>query len=494
MASIPKIKITFDADFDQLKRGVKGAETEVTGFSDKIGKFGKVAAAAFAAASAAAVAYAGKLLVDGVKAAIEEEAAQEKLAATLRNVTNATDNQIASIEKYITKTSLAFGVTDDELRPSLDRLVRSTKNVEEAQKLQSIALDVAAGTGKNLSAVSEALAKAHDGNFGALRKLGVSIDENIIKSKDFDAVTQILASTFQDQATIQAETFQGKMDRLNIAFNEAKETVGSYVLDAITPMVTTLVEQGIPALTAMGSEIAEKLKPIIEDLIFVFKEYLIPIFNFWYKFIREFLYPFLREIFKPIISELVKIFEDLTAKLVSNKGSFEKLFEALKPIFEFVRDKLAPVLGTVLAGAISVVGEALGAAISLVGKFAGALGSVIDKVTDLIRLIKNNPIVQNITGAIGGLFGGGRAAGGSVSAGTTYLVGERGAELFTPNQNGMIVPNNALTSNRGNTVNINVSGALDPVSVARQIANLLNQEATLNGTFINLGSSRLVAP
>lgn len=494
MAGIPKVKITFDADFDELKRGVKGAETEVTGFSDKIGKFGKVAAAAFAAASAAAVAYAGKLLVDGVKAAIEDEAAQEKLAATLQNVTNATDNQIASIEKYITKTSLAFGVTDDELRPSLDRLVRSTKNVEEAQKLQSIALDVAAGTGKNLSAVSEALAKAHDGNFGALKKLGVSIDENIIKSKDFDAVTRILSSTFQDQATIQAETFQGKMDRLNIAFNEAKETVGSYVLDAITPMVTTLVEQGIPALTAIGSEIAEKLKPIIEDLIFVFKEYLIPIFNMWFKLISEYMWPFLQKLFIPIVSALVKIFEDLTAKIVSNKGNFDKLFEALKPIFEFVRDKLAPVLGTVLAGAITVVGEALGAAISLVGKFAGALGNVIDKVNDLIRLIKNNPIVQNVTGALGGIFGGGRAAGGSVSAGTTYLVGERGAELFTPNQNGMIVPNNALTSNGGNTVNINVSGALDPVSVARQIANLLNQEATLNGTFINLGSSRLVAP
>ena len=134
MAGIPKIKITFDADFDELRRGVKGATDEVEGFGSRAKKFGKVAGLAFAAAGAAAVAYAGKLAIDGVKAAIEDEAAQAKLATTLGNVTGATDKQVAAIESYITKTSLAFGVTDDELRPSLDRLVRSTKDVEEGSK------------------------------------------------------------------------------------------------------------------------------------------------------------------------------------------------------------------------------------------------------------------------------------------------------------------------------------------------------------------------
>ncbi len=129
MAGIPKVKITFDADFDELKKGVKGAQKEVEGFSDKIGKFGKVAAAAFAAATVAAAAYAGKLLVDGVKSAIADAAAQEKLALTLKNVTGATNAQIKATEGYITKTSLAFGVTDDELRPSLERLARATGRV-----------------------------------------------------------------------------------------------------------------------------------------------------------------------------------------------------------------------------------------------------------------------------------------------------------------------------------------------------------------------------
>ena len=134
MAGIPKVKITFDADFDELKKGVKGAQTEVSGFSDKIGKFGKVAAAAFAAASVAAVAYAGKLAIDGVKSAIADEAAQKKLQLTLQNVTGATDAQVKATEQYITKTQLAFGVTDTDLRPSLERLARATGDVDKATK------------------------------------------------------------------------------------------------------------------------------------------------------------------------------------------------------------------------------------------------------------------------------------------------------------------------------------------------------------------------
>ena len=160
MAGIPKIKITFDADFDELKKGVKGAQNEVEGFGSKVGDFAKKAGAAFALAGAAAAAYAGKLLIDGVKSAIADEAAQAKLATTLQNVTGATNAQIQATESYITKTSLATGVTDDDLRPSLDRLVRSTKDVTEAQRLQQIALDVSAGTGKSLSAVSE-VGRAH---------------------------------------------------------------------------------------------------------------------------------------------------------------------------------------------------------------------------------------------------------------------------------------------------------------------------------------------
>ncbi len=104
-----------------------------------------------------------------------------------KNTTKATDAQVKAVEDYIDKTARASGTADDVLRPSLDRLLRSTQDITKAQKLQTLALDIAAGTGKDLATVSEALGKAYDGNLGALKRIGVPLDENIVKTKDFDA-------------------------------------------------------------------------------------------------------------------------------------------------------------------------------------------------------------------------------------------------------------------------------------------------------------------
>ena len=206
MAGIPKVKITFDADFDELKKGVKGAQTEVEGFSDKIGKFGKVAAAAFAAATVAAAAYAGKLLIDGVKSAIADEAAQIKLATSLQNVTGATDAQIAAVEEQILQTSLLTGLTDDQLRPSLDRLVKATKDVQKAQELQAIAIDVAAGSGKSLEAVTNAMARAAEGNTTALGKLGVGLSSAQLKTMSMEEITKSLAATFEGSLSLESRS------------------------------------------------------------------------------------------------------------------------------------------------------------------------------------------------------------------------------------------------------------------------------------------------
>jgi hypothetical protein len=258
MAGSRTLKLSILADIDDLKKNLGAGAKEVETFGSKLGDFGKKAAAAFAIAAAAAVAYAGKLAIDGVKSAIEDEKAQALLAGTLRNVTKATNNQIAAVESYITKTSLATGITDEQLRPSLDRLLRSTESVSEAQRLQSLALDISAGTGKSLQTVTEALGKAYDGNFVALNKLGGSIDASIIKNKDFDAAIASLSSTFEGKATAAAETFDGKLARLKVAFDETKETVGSVILDALTPLLNNLVNKIIPAVSTFIDSIGGK--------------------------------------------------------------------------------------------------------------------------------------------------------------------------------------------------------------------------------------------
>lgn len=486
MAGIPKVKITFDADFSDLSKGVNGAASEVEGFGGKLGKFGKMAGAAFAAAGAAAAAYAGKLLIDGVKSAIEDEKAQVALATSLKNVTGATDSQIKAVEDQITKTSLLTGITDDELRPSLDRLLRSTSNVAEAQKLQNLAIDVAAGSGKSLQAVSEALAKAHDGNFAALKKLGVPLDENIIKTKDFDAAQAALAATFGGQASAQADTFAGKMQRLQVAFDEGKETVGSFVLDAMTPLVSGLVNNVIPKIGELASTLGEKLKPTFDGIAVFIKDTLIPAFKEFWDFLVNVLIPSVIKTVTPIINGLKSAFGSVADAVERNSEKLEPFFNLVKDIALFIIKSLAPALGTALGVAFKALGFFIGAAIDSFSTLVGLITGVVNGIKDIINLVRNNPIVKGISGLIDNVFGGARASGGSVSAGKSYLVGEQGAEMFVPKTSGTIVPNQALGGS-GTTINLTVNGAIDPEGTARTIVDVLNRSQA-RGT---LGAQRL---
>jgi len=472
MAGIPKIKITFDADFDELRRGVKGATDEVEGFGTKVGDFAKKAGAAFAIAGAAAAAYAGKLLVDGVKAAIEDEKAQVKLAASLQNTTGATNAQISAVEKQITKTSLLTGLTDDELRPSLERLVRSTKDVEEAQRLQSLAIDIAAGSGKSLEAVSNALGKAYEGNATSLGKLGIGISAAELKTMSFDEVTGALSKTFEGQASKQADTFAGKMDRLNVAFSEGKETVGSFVLDAITPLVSGIVNKVIPAVSALADDIGKNLAPVFANLATFFKEVLIPIFGAWWSYITEIVIPGIVNFFQPILEGLFEAFGKIAKSIKNNEENLKPLFNALKAFASFVAEILAPVIGEVLGAALKILGTLLSGLITGFSKLIGFIDGVVSSIRNLINLVKNNPIVSGIGNLVNSAFGGFRANGGSVTAGTPYVVGERGAELFVPKSSGTIIPNGG---GAGTTINLTVNGAIDPEGTARQIIQVLNR-------------------
>jgi hypothetical protein len=250
MAGSRTLKLSILADTADLVKGLKNAEDTSSTFGDKLGGAFRAVGTAAIAAGAAIGALAVKAAIDGVKSAIEDEAAQAKLATTLQNVTKATDSQIASVEKYILQTSLATGITDDQLRPSFDRLLRSTKDVTAAMELQNLAIDIAAGTGKGLQQVTEALSKAYDGSFGALKKLGVPIDENIIKTKDFDAAVVLLSQTFAGQADVAANTYAGRFARMKVAMDEAKETLGFALLPVVERFSKFMTDSGIPALNA----------------------------------------------------------------------------------------------------------------------------------------------------------------------------------------------------------------------------------------------------
>jgi hypothetical protein len=281
------LKLEILAETKQFVDDMKKSETQVEGFGGKMEKFGKVAAAAFAAAAAAAVAYAGKLAVDGVKAAIADEAAQNRLANALRNVTGATDAQIASVEKQIEQMSLSFGIADEQLRPAFQRLATATGDLSKANDSLGLALDISASTGKSVEQVANALSKAYEGNTGALTRLGVGLSTAEIKSLGLDGTMKQLAETFGGAATAQANTLEGQIDRLKVRFDETKESIGAALLPAVKAFIDYIVNRFIPLLIeakdralAPIKQAFEDNKEALRDLWQFTKDYLVPLFEF----------------------------------------------------------------------------------------------------------------------------------------------------------------------------------------------------------------------
>lgn len=485
MAQSRTLKLSILADVDNLRKNLSSGSQEVEGFGAKVSDFGKKAAAAFAVAATAAAAYATKLAVDGVKAAIEDEAAQARLATTLQNVAGATEATIAQTEQYILKTSLATGVSDNQLRPSLERLARATNDVGEAQRLNNLALDIAIGTGRSLESVSAALARAYDGNNSALSRLGIGLSAAELKSMSFDEVTKQLANTFGGQATIQANTYAGQMQRLNVAFDEAKETVGVYILQALTPLLNILSNNIVPAFERLSTSLGPIFRDVLDRAGIVVRDILLPAFQALWAFVRDYLAPIISNVLQPVFDGLVRAVSAVGSAFRNNEAELQPFYNLLRTIANFVRDFVAPAIGEVLGAALRVVGSLVSTLIGNFARLVDFLDDVLTKIRQFVDYVRNNPIVSGISGVIDRIFGGGRATGGAVTQGTAYMVGERGPELFVPNTSGSIVPNNALG---GNTININVSGAIDPESTARQIISILNNSA-YRGT---LGAGALV--
>jgi phage-related protein len=305
-------------------------------------------------------------------------------------------------------------------------------------ELQKLALDVSKGSSKSLEAVTQALAKAQEGNTASLVRLGIGLSAAQLKTMSMDDVTKSLADTFAGAADTAANTFEGKMTRLGLAFEDVRDTVGGFVLDAITPMVENIVTKVMPALASFANSIggADGLKGNFDTFVQAAKNLFLPIFN-----------------------GIRSAFNSIKASVMENKEEFTALFN-------FLKNYVAPFFG----GALRIAIQGIGAVIS----------TVVDLVASLVRGFQNvislGQAIGGVVGSVGGFlgFGGNRAMGGSVSANTAYVVGERGPELFVPQGSGTIVPNNRMGGG-GTTINLTVNGAIDAEGTARTIIDVLNR-------------------
>jgi hypothetical protein len=213
--------------FSLNKLGITGAQKEIKRLTSQTKAFGLTSKLSIGAASVALTAYTKK----AITAAIADEKAQKALAQSLKNL--GLQFQTVGVTKFIDSLQRATGVSEDLLRPSFQRLVLVLGDVGKAQSALALAMDISAGTGKDLTAVSMALAKGYSGQTTALSRLGAGLDKTLLASGDMEAITAKLSKLFAGQAQTAAKTYAGQMGILRISAAEATETIGTALIQAL---------------------------------------------------------------------------------------------------------------------------------------------------------------------------------------------------------------------------------------------------------------------
>jgi hypothetical protein len=249
-------------EFKKLTAATQGANKSLTGMQNSAKKVSTNIKKAFLAIgvglSFRAIA---KGFEDSTKAAQQEVRGRELLTIAIENNTNATKSQIAEVNSYIAATEISAAVTDDILRPALGNLVRATGSTTRAMELLDVALDVSAGTGKDLGTISEAMSKALGGNVGALRRLIPTLNDTE------DPMLQ-LARAFKGA---NAEAAKEKTwERFEIIMGNIQEMIGMVLLPILEKFSAWFTET-YPKVQDFFAKVAEALanpnvKKALKDL------------------------------------------------------------------------------------------------------------------------------------------------------------------------------------------------------------------------------------
>jgi hypothetical protein len=243
-------------EFKKLTAATNGAAKDLKGLNGTVSKISKGMKTALGAIGVGfSLGVVINELKEASKAAIEDTKSQELLALALKASTGATTNQIAAVEKIIGKYQLQAAVADDELRPAFAKLTQSTGDLEESNRLLGVALDVSAGSGKSLDAVTQAMAKALEGSTGALERLLPAV-------KGVDDPIGFLAQQFEGASAAAANT--DPYARMQILFGELQEQIGMALLPYLEDFSAWLSEPGT-------TEYIQEIVQVIVDLIGQFK-------------------------------------------------------------------------------------------------------------------------------------------------------------------------------------------------------------------------------
>ena len=458
------INIPIISEFDG-----SGIQRAVAEFKQLEGAGKKAQFAIKKAAVPAGLALAGLAVAlgDATKGAIEDDAAQQLLAATITKNTGATEAQIKANEDWISTQGKLLGVTDDDLRPALSRLVTQTHDVAQAQELAALAMDISAATGKPLASVTEALAKAAGGSTTALGKLSPELKDMMKNGLDAEGAMSVLTDTFGGAAQTAAGTAQGQFKRLGVALAETKESIGAALLPAI--------EAVLPFLTAMGAWAADNSTVflVVAGVIGGIAAAIVitnAAMTAWAAATTAF--TAIQGVFNAVMAaNPVVLFALAIAGLVVGLVIAYKKFDAFRNIVDAV-------FGAIKAG--------IKGGMDAITTYLSFVMGVYKAIFNGIATLWNNTIGKlsfSVPKWVPGLGGKGfdvpnipmLANGGIVNTpgGMLAMIGEKGPEAVIP-----LTGPNAGAGLGGNTVNINVNGG-DPNAVVQALRTYMRQNGSI---------------
>lgn len=370
------ITVSIVGNAGPLKKSLDEADGALGKFGGAVQKLG-LAAAAGVGALAAGIGFAAKQAADDQKSF-------EQLAVTMRNVTGASDEMVKSIDDQLGAMALATGVADDKLRPAYEALLRGTKDTETALRDMTLVLDVSTALQTDQTTIADALAKAYEGNFKALRSLSPEMATMIKEGASLDEVMGVLTDTFGGSAAAAADTFSGQVDRLKIFFGELVEQVGYYVLPVLSKIAEFIVNDVVPAFQRIVDKYGPAMAAIFEKIadfignkvVPVIRDRLLPFIQQTAEFIGEKLVPVIRDVAIKVFDGLRDIFDKVSQKIQENSGNIQKMKDFFSDLIKFVTTYVAPVLTKVLGVAFDVVAKAIGPVIDVVFDLMGALSSL----------------------------------------------------------------------------------------------------------------------
>ena len=230
-------------------KALKKGQKDLSAFDKQAQQLGKTFNRVFA--TTAIVAFSKK----AINAFAADEKAAKSLAVQLENTGNAF--RVDEVERYIAKLQGLYGVLDDQLRPAFQTLLNATGSVTLSQKALETALNVSAGTGKDLESVVAAIAKGASGTTTALSRLGTGLDKATIASGDMNKIMAALDKKFAGQAQARLTTYAGKMDLLKVAAADATEIIGKGLIDALTVIgKDNSIDQATNSMNSFATAIA----------------------------------------------------------------------------------------------------------------------------------------------------------------------------------------------------------------------------------------------